>query len=60
MVKLKNKHNLKRENAKLQKKAETRRKILAELEMERGNVSVRASKDDGVPDWDEAVLNMDN
>ena len=60
MVKLKNKHNLKRENAKLRKKAETRWKILAELEMERGNVSVRASKDDGVPDWDEAVLNMDS
>ena len=60
MVKLRNKHNLKKENAKLQEKAETRRKILAELDLERGNVSVRANKDDGVPDWDEAVLNVDN
>ena len=57
MVKLKNKHNLKRENAKLQKKAELRKNILAEIEMGRGNESVRASKDDGVPEWDEAVLN---
>ena len=48
MVKLKNKHNLKRENAKLQKKAELRKNILAEIKMERGNESVRASKDDGV------------
>lgn len=59
MVMLKNKHNLKKEKAKLQEKAETRKKILAELEMERGNISVRAIKDDGVPDWDEAVLNVD-
>ena len=57
MVKLKNKHNLKRENAKLQKKAEIRKNILAELEMGRGNESVRASIDDGVLEWDEAVLN---
>ena len=57
MVKLKNKHNLKREKAKLQKKAEIRKNILAELEMGRGIESVRASKDDGVPEWDEAVLN---
>ena len=48
MVKLRNKHNLKKENAKLQKKAELRKNILAEIKMERGNESVRASKDDGV------------
>ena len=48
MVKLRNKHNLKKGNAKLQKKAELRKNILAEIKMERGNESVRASKDDGV------------
>ena len=55
------KHKLKKENAKIQETAETRRKIMAELDLERGTtskvVSVRANKDDqGIPDWDEAVL----
>ena len=59
------KHKLKKENAKIQKAAETRRKILAELELERGTggkvVSVWANKDDqGNPNWDEAVLRLDS
>ena len=61
IVKLMGKHKLKKENAKIQEKAETRRKIMAELDLERGKVSVRANKDDqGIPDWDEAVLSLDS
>ena len=37
LVKLRTKHNLKKETEKLQKKAELRKNILAELGMERGN-----------------------
>ena len=61
IVKLMGKHKQKKENAKIQETAETRRKIMEELLLERGItskvVSVRANKDDqGIPDWDEAVL----
>ena len=64
-MKLWGKHILKKENAKIQEAAETRRKILSELELECGIVgkvvSVRANEDDqGNPNWDEAVLNLDN
>ena len=50
IVKLMGKHKQKKENAKIQETAETRRKIIEELELERGTaskvVSVRANKDD--------------
>ena len=65
IVKLMGKHKLKKENAKIQEAAETRRKIMAELELERGTagkvISVRANKDDqGNSNWDEAVLSLDS
>ena len=65
LVKLRTKHNLKKETEKLQKKAELRKNILAELGMERGNEivprSARASEDAGVPrvpKWEEAELSV--
>ena len=65
IVKLCGKHKLKKENAKIQKAAKTRHKILAEFELDRGTGgkvgSVRANEDNqGNPNWDEAVLNLDN
>ena len=65
IVKLVGKHKLKKENAKIQETAETRRKIIKELELERGItsnvVSAKSNEDDQeikgqVPGWEEAVL----
>ena len=61
IVKLVGKHKLKKENAKIQETAETRRKIIEELELERGItsnvVSAKSNKDDQeIPGWEEAVL----
>ena len=61
IVKLLGKHKLKKEKAKIQETAETRRKILEELELERGItsnvVSAQSNKDDQeIPGWEEAVL----
>ena len=65
LVKLRTKHNLKKETEKLQKKAELRKNILAELGMERGNEIVpradSASEDarvPRVPAWEEAELSV--
>ena len=65
LVKLRTKHNLKKETERLQKKAELRKNILAELGMVRGNEVVSmadgASKDDRVPRvpaWEEAELSV--
>ena len=65
LVKLRTKHNLKKETERLQKKAELRKNILAELGMGRGNEVVSmadgASKDDRVPRvpaWEEAELSV--
>ena len=65
IVKLCGNHKLKKENAKIQEAAETRRKIIEELELERRITSnvvfVKSNKDDqGNPNWDEAVLSLDN
>ena len=64
-MKLRTKHNLKKETERLQKKAELRKNILAELGMGRGNEIVSradsASKDDRVPRvpaWEEAELSV--
>ena len=64
-MKLRTKHNLKKETERLQKKAELRKNILAELRMGRGNEVVSmadgASKDDRVPRvpaWEEAELSV--
>ena len=61
MVKLVGKHRLRKENAKIQETAETRRKIIEELELERGItsnvVSAKSNKDEQeIPGWEEAVL----
>ena len=65
IVKLVGKHKLKKENAKLQQTAETRRQIRKEMELERGissnMVSVKSNEDDQEikgkdPSWEEAVL----
>ena len=61
IVKLVGKHKQKKENAKIQETAETRRKIIEELELERGItsnvVSAKSNKDDQeIPGWEEAVL----
>ena len=55
------KHKLKKENAEIQETAETRRKIIEELELECGItsnvVSAKSNKDEQeIPGWEEAVL----
>ena len=65
LKKLRTKRNLKKETEKLQKKAELRKNILAELGMERGNEIVpraaSASEDaraPRVPAWEDATLSV--